>query len=84
MQYMYPRKVPKLNRQSVWDLAVQEYGSIDGAFKILRDNAELSLDATIPDGFLVLITEPPLNKDVVNKLIEKGIKPANEYIAPLN
>ena len=74
------KKVIKEKGQSVWDLAIQEYGSIDGAFKILRDNPALTLDASIPDNFPVLITEPPINKDVVNLLIQKGVKPANEKL----
>lgn len=79
---MASKKIKSLPRQTIWDLAIQEYGSIDGAFKILRDNPDLDLVNSIPANTLILISEAPLNKDVVNKLYAKGVTPANEYVVP--
>ena len=72
------KKIKVLERQTIWDLAIQEYGSIDGAFKILSDNPTLDLATDLVPGTLILINSLPINKDVVNTLIEKGIVLANK------
>lgn len=74
------KKVIKEKGQSVSDIAIQEYGHVDGMWKILRDNPELNLESSIPDNFAVIISEPPIDKDVVNYLVEKNVKPAFEHL----
>lgn len=73
-----PYKVKVENNQTIWDIALRHYGSIDGAFKILQDNPALDLDVDLVQGTLVNINQAPLNKDVVNYLIEKGVNPATK------
>jgi hypothetical protein len=73
-----PYKVKVENNQTIWDLALRHYGSIDGAFKILQDNPTLDLDVDLVQGTLVNINQAPLNKDVINYLIEKGVNPATK------
>lgn len=83
------KKVKVLDRQTIWDIAIQEYGSIDGAFKILNDNPNLDLATNLIPNTLILINSSPINKDVVNYLVEKGTTLANQptqanYLLQLN
>jgi hypothetical protein len=72
------KKVIVKERQTIWDLAIQEYGSVDGAFKILADNLGIDLETDLVPNSILLINSDPINKDVVNYLVEKSISLANQ------
>lgn len=74
-----PRYVEVKDGQSIDDLAVQYYGSSEGVLALLQDNPDkLDLMNTPETGALILIyDEKVIDKDVVNKLIERGASPAN-------
>jgi hypothetical protein len=68
--------------QSVWDLAIQHHGSIEGVAQLLLDNPSLDLQNTPVQGSLIVIDETKMvDKDVVNYLQEKGAVPANSVQA---
>lgn len=70
-----------LERQSVWDLAVQEYGSSEGVYQLILDNPELNFEVTPTPGTKIKIDDTKiLNKDTVNYFKEKGVKPANDSL----
>lgn len=61
---MARKTVQILDRQTIWDIAIQEYGSVDGVFKLMNDNPEKvpSLDANlIPGDFLKILSGPTDN-----------------------
>ncbi len=65
--------------QSLWDIAVQEYGDASGAGQIIADNLGVVNFADQLSSGLRLKIDPDkvLNKDVVNILKERNIKPAH-------
>lgn len=71
-----------LERQSVWDIALQEYGSTEGVLQLLTDNPELNLETSPTPGIKIKIDDSKIiNRDNVNYYIEKGVKPANDTLA---
>lgn len=66
------------NKQSIWDLANQEYGHEDGVLQLMTDNpGVLDFNSSIPVGTAVRIDETKIiNKTVVDFFAKKGIKPA--------
>lgn len=68
-----------LEKQSVWDIAVQEYGSSEGVLQLAIDNPEAInfFDSPVPGTKLLIDTTKILNKDVVALLKSKGVKPAH-------
>jgi len=60
--------------QSIFDIAVQELGSIEGAFELAMLNGISVTDELIPGQELILPIV--LNKDIINYYANKGIKPA--------
>lgn len=71
------KTITALDKQTIWDLAIQEMGSVEGAFLILAENAFLRLDMSIPAGTKVLVPDTVLNADVVDYLSRNGYKPAS-------
>ena len=77
------RKLTVLNGQTLEDIAIQAYGSIDGVGKIVQDNSGLSWDSELSTGQIIFIEKDYyINKDVVNYLKARDIKPAtgSEYV----
>tara|TARA_Y100000768_G_scaffold308314_1_gene242502 strand:+ start:166 stop:456 length:291 start_codon:yes stop_codon:yes gene_type:complete len=77
------RKLTVLNGQTLEDIAIQAYGSIDGVGKIVQDNSDLSWDSELSTGQIIFIEKDYyINKDVVNYLKARDIKPAtgSEYV----
>jgi hypothetical protein len=72
------KKVKVLNNQTIWDIALQEYGDVTGVFQILTDNPSIDLDTDLTEGTILYINGEPLNQDVVSYYKEKEIKPANK------
>ncbi len=77
------RKLTVLNGQTLEDIAIQAYGSIDGVGKIVQDNSGLSWDSELSTGQIIFIEKDYyINKDVFNYLKARDIKPAtgSEYV----
>lgn len=64
------------NRQSIWDLAIQEYGSVDGVKQLIIDNSTVcNFNDSIKSGTKILIDETKIiNSRIVNYLKTKGYK----------
>ncbi len=61
--------------QSLFDLSLQEYGSIEGVFFILEVNPTLNINSSLVAGDIILIPQrAPLNKKVVDYYNSLNIK----------
>jgi hypothetical protein len=59
--------------QSIWDLAIQEYGDSAGVKQLIIDNPDkVNFSDDIPTGTRILISQPPINKAVVDYLKANG------------
>lgn len=65
--------------QTIYDILLQEYGSLDALELLLKDNPRLNnLEVpSLPPGMEIEISGKPLNASVVNHYRENGIKPAS-------
>lgn len=65
------------NNQSIWDLAYQYYGSTEGVRQLIIDNpTKVNFNDKIPAGTTLIISQPPINKAVVDFFQSKGITPS--------
>lgn len=70
------RLILSSENQTVWDLALQYMGSVEGVFDILALNAFLRLDIALAEGQEVFIPDTILNEEVVNYYDRYSIIPA--------
>lgn len=66
-----------LNKQTIYDIAVQEYGSVEGVIQIIKDNAGVNLQTGLATGQILKITAAPINKAVVNYFTNNNLKPVS-------
>lgn len=52
--------------QTIFDVALQEYGSAEGVIKLLEDNPSLSLESVLVPGASLTITQEPDKAEIVN------------------
>lgn len=66
------------DRQSIYDIAIQEYGGVEGVFSLLKDNPGLTdgLNTRLTAGAKLKVKSPAVNVQVLNYYTENGIKPA--------
>ncbi|MCE9539753.1 MAG: hypothetical protein K8R85_11115 [Bacteroidetes bacterium] len=78
------KQVTVENNQSIWDLAIQYYGSVDGIKQLILDNAtKLNLnDSVVPGTKIIVREEMIINKPMVDYLKKKEIKPATAVSVP--
>jgi hypothetical protein len=67
--------VTAVNNQTLYDIALQEMGSIEGVFDILIENPFLRLDMAMSAGTKVLVPEKVISAQVVDYLERNNIKP---------
>ncbi|MEO8589492.1 MAG: hypothetical protein ABI432_09000 [Flavobacteriales bacterium] len=73
---MPERIIIVLDRQGLWDIAVQEYGSSEGVFLLLQDNPELgNLDAVLTAGQKLRIRSAAIDQVVVDWYASRASKP---------
>lgn len=67
------------NKQSLFDISIQEYGDISAVFDIVAANKNISsVDDNINAGDKIKIDESMIvNKDIVKYYAMNGIKPAS-------
>lgn len=75
-------KVTTYKHQSPFDIAIQEYGSIEGVFDLLENNPGLEFDSAIAPGTSLAIGEA-VNPEVVDYYRRNNIKPATGNIEDL-
>jgi len=63
--------------QTVFDIATQEMGSVQGVFDILDANAFLRIDQSIPAGTVVLVPDTVINAGIVDYYTRNNIKPVS-------
>ncbi len=67
------------DEQTIYDIAIQEYGHVDGVDLLLQDNPELQgYDSIINAGQLLKIIQEPINKDIVDKYSKEHYKASGE------
>ena len=77
------RKIKVIDGQSIWDIAVQEYGSVEGVKQLIIDNPLIcNFETNLPAGALIIITEPPINSRVTEYCASKNINPATAIDEP--
>lgn len=63
--------------QTIWDISLQEIGSVEAVFDILDANAGLQMDQTIPVGYPVRIPGSVINMRVVDYYVKNKTKPVS-------
>ena len=78
------KQVAVNNNQSIWDLAIQYYGSVDGIKQLILDNpAKLNLsDGVVPGTKIIIREEMVFNKTIVDYLDKNRIKLATTVSVP--
>ncbi len=70
------KTVTVLDRQSIFDVAVQVYGEgVRGAFKLMQDNPEINLTTHLFAGQLLKVMQAPSNKVVAQYFTDTGLHP---------
>lgn len=69
------RSVMVQNKQSFFDIAIQELGSIEGAFEMALNNG-FSVADNLPVNTELKVEAAPLRPEIVNFYRSKGIVPA--------
>lgn len=72
------RKVTVKSGQSIFDIALQEYGSVEGVYNLMQDNPARipSLDVDLLPGDVLLIGSDPVQKDVTDYYTRNSVFPA--------
>lgn len=71
------KTITALTGQTVFDIAIQEMGSVEGIFEILEVNAFLRIDMAIPAGTRVLVPERIISAPVQDYYTRNNLKPAS-------
>lgn len=59
------KKVTVIEGQSIWDISLQQYGSIEGVFQLLMDNSQFeNVNSDIFPGMELLVSESIVNNKV--------------------
>lgn len=62
------RKIKTLERQCPLDIALQEYGSTEAVYQVMRDNPQVTRpDQYLPAGSILVISDITFNKEVRDK-----------------
>lgn len=82
---MAGKRVEVMRGQTLWDIAIQAYGSVEGAFLLLQDNADQldSLDDDLTPGMVLRITSPPVDVDVATYYTDEDLHPVSGELVPL-
>lgn len=81
---MAVKTVTVLSRQTIYDIAVQEYGSTEGVIQLIKDNPELNLVNNLYAGQLLKINAGPVNKLVADYFKSNDLHPATQIITTSN
>lgn len=60
-------------KQSLFDLSLQEYGSVEGLFLLMEDNNIASVNDNLNNGDALSIKSEAVNRGVVDYYEERGI-----------
>jgi hypothetical protein len=73
-------RIVKVNDvQTAWDIAIQEYGSVESVFDLIADNDDaIGLDTQFANGERVKVITEPSNKFVAKYFQSKELKPVSK------
>ncbi len=73
---MSQKRIIVQDRQSIWDVTLREYGSVEGVFQFLADNpnANLGFVSQPVPGTKVKVISEPVDKNVVDSFQHSGIR----------
>lgn len=69
-------KVTVRQHQTIWDIAIQETGSVDAAFAIVRRNG-MDINTPLSVGQVLHVDAPVADAAVVEHYRQQGIRPVN-------
>lgn len=64
-------------RQTIWDIAIQQYGGVEGIQELIDDNPELTRNSILFEGQLLKIKSLPVNRDIQVYYKERRLKPVS-------
>lgn len=79
------KRVTVMRGQTIWDLAIQCYGRVDGVILLLEDNADQldSLNNDLTAGQQLQVRSAPLDRDVVAYYEDNDLHPVSGELVPL-
>ena len=64
--------------QNIWDIAIQLYGSIEGAFDLFMSNPKLNMTTNLKAGDILEYHEQfVINQSIVDAIVSNDYLPAN-------
>lgn len=71
--------------QALWDLAIQCYGSVEGVFALIQDNADqlASLDDDLHPGQVLRVRTAPVDRDMATYYKDNDLHPVSGEQVPL-
>lgn len=64
--------------QTIYDIALQEYGELSAIYSLMEDNSQLSLDTDMVEGDVLLIDSTKVvDQSIVNAFRGRELKPAH-------
>lgn len=74
------------NRQTIWDIAIQEYGSVMGAALLIKDNELPGYMPSLMPGQVLLIKSAPVDATIAKYYADRQLKPVsaqgNDFLVP--
>ena len=70
------KTVKGLDQQTIVDIAIQEYGSVEAVFDIMEDNPGVNLQTRVA-GKLLKIRDVPTNKPIADYYSANKLKPVS-------
>lgn len=71
------RVITVLERQTLYDIALQEFGSVEGVTRLVADNPGVNLVTPPEPGTKLVVNGEILNRDVFENYKANGIKPVS-------
>lgn len=72
------KQVVVQDRQTIYDIAIQEYGSVMGLALLFKDNPSINgFTATLATGSIVVIKSAPIDEKAVKYYVQNDIKPVS-------
>lgn len=78
-------RVTVMRGQALWDLAIQCYGSVEGVFALIQDNADqlASLDDDLHPGQVLRVRTAPVDRDLATYYKDNDLHPVSGEQVPL-
>ncbi len=69
-------RIKSQENQSIFDIALQEYGSLEGLFNLLDDNEKIQVDAALSVYNDIEIKQAPVRREIKDFYLSRGVLPA--------